>query len=41
MAAHRAQLLSTLLPNALAFGYQELDPEREPLKVKFLHMSCP
>ena len=33
MASHRAQLLSTLLPNALAFGFQEIHPEREPLKV--------
>jgi len=33
MTSHRAQLLSTLLPNALAFGFQEIDPEQEPLKV--------
>ena len=33
MASHRAQLLSMLLPNALAFGFQEIQPEREPLKV--------
>ena len=33
MASHRAQLISTLLANALAFGYAEIDPEREPLKV--------
>ncbi|KAI5994326.1 hypothetical protein EDD15DRAFT_2432753 [Pisolithus albus] len=32
LASHRAQLLSSLLPNALAFGFQEVDPEREPLK---------
>ncbi|KAI6095859.1 hypothetical protein F5141DRAFT_1012708, partial [Pisolithus sp. B1] len=32
MASHRAQLLSSLLPNALAFGFQEIYPEREPLK---------
>ncbi|KAF8552259.1 hypothetical protein OG21DRAFT_1416462 [Imleria badia] len=32
MASHRAQLISTLLANALAFGYSEIDPEREPLK---------
>ncbi|KAF8548835.1 hypothetical protein OG21DRAFT_670471 [Imleria badia] len=32
MASHRAQLISTLLANALAFGYAEVDPEREPLK---------
>ncbi|KAF8548833.1 hypothetical protein OG21DRAFT_1489038 [Imleria badia] len=32
MASHRAQLISTLLDNALAFGYAEIDPEREPLK---------
>ncbi|KAF8548217.1 hypothetical protein OG21DRAFT_1449416 [Imleria badia] len=32
MASHRAQLISTLLANALAFGYAEIDPEREPLK---------
>lgn len=33
MASHRAQLISTLLANALAYGYAEIDPEREPLKV--------
>ncbi|KAF9232513.1 hypothetical protein BU15DRAFT_67382 [Melanogaster broomeanus] len=32
MASHRAQLISMLLPNALAFGLAEIDPEREPLK---------
>ncbi|KAI6035782.1 hypothetical protein EDC04DRAFT_2880315 [Pisolithus marmoratus] len=32
MASHRAQLLSSLLPSALTFGCQEVDPEREPLK---------
>ncbi|KAG6330620.1 hypothetical protein ID866_8469 [Astraeus odoratus] len=32
MASHRAQALSMQLPNALAFGLQEVDPEREPLK---------
>ncbi|KAG6331499.1 hypothetical protein ID866_7590 [Astraeus odoratus] len=32
MASHRAQLLSALLPNALVFGFQEIHPEREPLK---------
>ncbi|KAI6027008.1 hypothetical protein EDC04DRAFT_2899498 [Pisolithus marmoratus] len=32
MASHRAQLLSSLLPNALTLGCQEVDPEREPLK---------
>jgi hypothetical protein len=36
MASHRAQLISMLLPNALAFGYAEIDPEREPLKVNLL-----
>ena len=40
MASHRAQLISTLLANALAFGYAEIDPEREPLKVS-LHMTYP
>lgn len=40
MASHRAQLLSTLLANALAFGYAEIDPEREPLKVNPLIMYC-
>ena len=33
MASHRAQLISTLLANALAFGHAEIHPEREPLKV--------
>ncbi|KIM57715.1 hypothetical protein SCLCIDRAFT_1219233 [Scleroderma citrinum Foug A] len=32
MASHRTQLLATLLPNALALGAQEADPEWEPLK---------
>ncbi|KAF8550994.1 hypothetical protein OG21DRAFT_1543721 [Imleria badia] len=32
MVSHRAQLISALLANALAFGYAEIDPEREPLK---------
>ena len=36
MASHRAQLISTLLANALAFGYAEVDPERELLKVSLL-----
>jgi hypothetical protein len=33
MASHRTQLLLTLLPTALAFGMQDLEPEIEPLKV--------
>ncbi|KAF8122279.1 hypothetical protein EV363DRAFT_1274846 [Boletus edulis] len=32
MASHRAQLISMLLANALAYGYAEIDPEHEPLK---------
>ncbi|KAG1805444.1 uncharacterized protein BJ212DRAFT_1391820 [Suillus subaureus] len=32
MASHRAQLLSVMLHNALAFGLQEVDPCPEPLK---------
>ncbi|KIK81380.1 hypothetical protein PAXRUDRAFT_156232 [Paxillus rubicundulus Ve08.2h10] len=32
MAAHRAQLLLTLLPTALEYGLQETEPEIEPLK---------
>ncbi|KAG0705087.1 hypothetical protein DFH29DRAFT_316434 [Suillus ampliporus] len=32
MASHRAQLLLALLPNALAFGLQEVHPDPEPLK---------
>ncbi|KAG0701346.1 hypothetical protein DFH29DRAFT_990130 [Suillus ampliporus] len=32
MASHRAQLLLALLPNALAFGLQEVNPDLEPLK---------
>ncbi|KAF8549816.1 hypothetical protein OG21DRAFT_1447416 [Imleria badia] len=32
MAAHRAQLLLTLLPTALAFGMQDVELEIEPLK---------
>ena len=33
MAAHRAQLLLTLLPTALAFGMQDVEPDIELLKV--------
>jgi hypothetical protein len=33
LAAHRAQRLLALLPNALAFGFSEVEPELEPLKV--------
>ena len=36
MASHRAQLILRLLPNALVFGYAEIDPERELLKVSLL-----
>ncbi|KAG1764551.1 hypothetical protein EDD22DRAFT_883267 [Suillus occidentalis] len=32
MASHRAQLLLAMLPNALAFGLQEVNPDSEPLK---------
>jgi hypothetical protein len=39
MASHRAQLLLTLLPTALAFGMQDVEPEIEPLKVLFT-ASC-
>ena len=34
MASHRAQLLLTLLPTALAFGMQDVELEIEPLKVR-------
>jgi hypothetical protein len=34
MASHRAELLLTLLPTALAFGMQDVEPEIEPLKVR-------
>ena len=34
MASHRAQLLLTLLPTALAFGLQDVEPEIELLKVR-------
>ena len=37
MAYHRTQLLTVLLPNALAFGAQEISPEWEPLKVYIMH----
>ena len=33
MASHRAQLLLTLLPTALAFGMQDVEPDIELLKV--------
>ncbi|KIO11019.1 hypothetical protein M404DRAFT_829181 [Pisolithus tinctorius Marx 270] len=32
MASHRAQLLLSMLPNALMYGMQEIDLEPEPLK---------
>ncbi|KAI5998966.1 hypothetical protein F5J12DRAFT_928807 [Pisolithus orientalis] len=32
MASHRAQLLLSMLPNALMYGMQEIDPDLEPLK---------
>ncbi|KAF9239496.1 hypothetical protein BU15DRAFT_88040 [Melanogaster broomeanus] len=32
MASHRAQLLLTFLPTALAFGMQDVGPDAEPLK---------
>ncbi|KIJ61761.1 hypothetical protein HYDPIDRAFT_115585 [Hydnomerulius pinastri MD-312] len=32
MASHRAQLLLTMLPIALAFGLQDVEPDVEPLK---------
>ena len=34
MAAHRAQLLLAILPNALSTGFAESDPDLEPLKVR-------
>ena len=34
MASHRAQLLLSLFPTALAFGMQEVEPEIELLKVR-------
>lgn len=37
MATHRAQLLLSLLPNALAFGLSEIYPEPVPLKVHLSH----
>ncbi|KAK0489058.1 hypothetical protein IW261DRAFT_1602879 [Armillaria novae-zelandiae] len=32
LVAHRAQRLLEMLPNALMYGYSEIDPEYEPLK---------
>ncbi|SJL03909.1 uncharacterized protein ARMOST_07266 [Armillaria ostoyae] len=32
LVAHRAQRLLAMLPNALMYGYTEVDPEPEPLK---------
>ncbi|KAK0189051.1 hypothetical protein F5146DRAFT_693680 [Armillaria mellea] len=32
LVAHRAQRLLTMLPNALVYGYTEIEPEAEPLK---------
>ena len=34
MAAHRANTLLAVLPNALETGLSEVFPEREPLKVR-------
>ena len=35
MAAHRANSLLAILPNALETGFSEVVPEPEPLKVSF------
>jgi len=35
MAAHRANSLLAILPNALETGFSEVSPEREPLKVLY------
>ena len=34
MAAHRANTLLGILPNALETGFSEVFPESEPLKVR-------
>lgn len=34
MAAHRANTLLSILPNALETGFSEVFPENEPLKVR-------
>jgi hypothetical protein len=34
MAAHRANTLLAILPNAFETGFSEVDPEPEPLKVR-------
>ena len=34
MAAHRANTLLAILPNALETGFSDIFPEREPLKVR-------
>ena len=36
LTAHRAQCLLDQLPNALVFGLSEIEPEIEPLKVRYL-----
>jgi hypothetical protein len=33
LASHRAQRLEAILPNAFEFGFAEIEPELEPLKV--------
>jgi hypothetical protein len=33
IAAHRAQILTAILPVAVAFGVAEIEPDREPLRV--------
>jgi hypothetical protein len=33
LAAHRAQILASILPTAMMYGAMEVDPERDPLKV--------
>jgi len=35
MAGHRAHRLLAMLQNALAFGYSEIEPHPEPLKVNY------
>lgn len=40
MAAHRAQLLLTLLSNAMSTGFTEVEPELEELKVTRMPLVC-
>jgi hypothetical protein len=39
LAAHRAQILTAILPVAVAFGAAEVEPDREPLRVSLVSVA--